>query len=137
VFHINLARCGIQGRHFAAGRLYLRDINASTENTCAGSGEVLDFSWGTRGRNIRELRNILERAAICAEKDLITRAWPAREFGKTGRKAPGDLSAIKFPVGTTVDAMDACLSCKRWGNRKQQDAGRGLLGISLKHFIIS
>src|SRR6267154_2400129 len=79
------------------------------------------------------LRDILERAAIMCEKDLITRACLPGEFGKTGAKAPGDLSAIKFPVGTTVDAMERVLILQTLGatgNNKTRAAE--LLGISLK-----
>jgi DNA-binding NtrC family response regulator len=76
---------------------------------------------------------VLERAAIMCEKDLITRSCLPGEFGKTGAKGPGDLSAIKFPVGTTVDAMERELILQTLGatgNNKTRAAE--LLGISLK-----
>ena len=96
--------------------------------------EVLDIFMGhTWPGNIRELRNVLERATIMCEKDLITRASLPGEFGRTAAKGPSDLSAIKFPVGTTVDAMERVLILQTLGatgNNKTRAAE--LLGISLK-----
>ena len=83
--------------------------------------------------NIRELRNAIERAAIMCEKDLITRACLPQEFGKIAAKGPSDLSTIKFPPGTTVDAMERELilqTLSNTGNNKTRAAE--LLGISLK-----
>ena len=83
--------------------------------------------------NIRELRNVLERSAIMCEKDLITRACLPGEFGKSQAKSPSDLGAIKFPIGTTVDAMERELilqTLAATGNNKTRAAE--LLGISLK-----
>ncbi len=83
--------------------------------------------------NIRELRNVLERAAIMSEKDLISRASLPGEFGKVAAKNPSDLSTIKFPVGTTVDAMERELilqTLQATGNNKTRAAE--LLGVSLK-----
>src|SRR5438477_440563 len=80
-----------------------------------------------------KLLRVLERAAIMCEKDLITRSCLPGEFGKTGAKGPSDLSAIKFPVGTTVDAMERELILQTLGatgNNKTRAAE--LLGISLK-----
>ena len=67
------------------------------------------------------------------EKDLITRSCLPDEFGKSQAKGPSDLSAIKFPVGTTVDAMERELilqTLNATGNNKTRAAD--LLGISLK-----
>src|SRR5580693_5273889 len=83
--------------------------------------------------NVRELRNVLERSTIMCEKDLITRSCLPGEFGKTAAKGPSDLSSIKFPVGTTVDAMERELILQTLGatgNNKTRAAE--LLGISLK-----
>src|SRR5208283_4346143 len=86
----------------------LRDINAKHGKSVRGIGaEVLDiFMSHTWPGNVRELRNILERAAIMSEKDLISRASLPGEFGRVPAKSPGDLSIIRFPIGTTVDAME-------------------------------
>jgi len=113
----------------------LRDVNAKHGKHVRGIGaEVLDiFMSHTWPGNIRELRNILERAAIMCDKELITRACLPGEFGKTASKSPGDLSSIKFPVGTTVDAMERELilqTLNATGNNKTRAAE--LLAISLK-----
>ena len=113
----------------------LRDVNIKHGKNVKGVGaEVMDiFMSHTWPGNIRELRNILERSAIMCEKDLITRACLPGEFGKTAAKSPSDLGAIKFPVGTTVDAMERELilqTLAATGNNKTRAAE--LLGISLK-----
>jgi DNA-binding NtrC family response regulator len=113
----------------------LRDVNAKHGKHVRGVGaEVMDiFMSHTWPGNIRELRNVLERAAIMSEKELITRASLPGEFGKTQQKGPTDLSSIKFPVGTTVDAMEKELilqTLNATGNNKTRAAE--LLAISLK-----
>jgi len=113
----------------------LREVNVKHGKHVRGIGaEVLDIFMGhTWPGNIRELRNALERAAIMCEKDLITRACLPSEFGKMAAKGPSDLSTIKFPVGTTVDAMERELilqTLSATGNNKTRAAE--LLGISLK-----
>src|SRR6202022_1093261 len=113
----------------------LRDINAKHGKNVRGVGaEVADiFMSHTWPGNIRELRNVLERAAIMSEKDLITRASLPGEFGKAPAKSPSDLSAMKFPIGTTVDAMEKELilqTLAATGNNKTRAAE--LLGVSLK-----
>jgi DNA-binding NtrC family response regulator len=113
----------------------LRDVNTKHGKHVRGVGaEVLDiFMSHTWPGNIRELRNILERASIMSEKDLITRASLPGEFGKSTSKPPGDLSTVKFPIGTTVDAMERELilqTLSATGNNKTRAAE--LLGISLK-----
>jgi DNA-binding NtrC family response regulator len=113
----------------------LRDVNAKHGKQVRGIGaEVLDIFMGhTWPGNIRELRNVLERAAIMCEKDLIARSSLPPEFGKVAAKGPGDLSTIKFPVGTTVDAMERELilqTLTATGNNKTRAAE--LLSISLK-----
>lgn len=113
----------------------LRDINSKHGKNVRGIGaEVLDiFMSHTWPGNIRELRNVLERAAIMSEKDLISRSSLPGEFGKLPSKSPSDLSSIKFPVGTTVDAMEKELilqTLQATGNNKTRAAE--LLGVSLK-----
>jgi len=113
----------------------LRDINAKHSKNVRGIGaEVLDiFMSHTWPGNIRELRNVLERAAIMSEKDLIMRSSLPGEFGKLTSKSPSDLSGIRFPVGTTVDAMEKELilqTLQATGNNKTRAAE--LLGVSLK-----
>jgi DNA-binding NtrC family response regulator len=113
----------------------LRDINVKHSKSVKGVGaEVMDiFMSHTWPGNIRELRNVLERSAIMCEKELITRACLPGEFGKSSAKSPSDLGAIKFPIGTTVDAMERELilqTLAATGNNKTRAAE--LLGISLK-----
>ncbi len=113
----------------------LRDINAKYGKNVRGVGaEVLDiFMSHTWPGNIRELRNVLERAAIMSEKDLITRSSLPGEFGKAAGRSAGDLSSLKFPIGTTVDAMERELilqTLHATGNNKTRAAE--LLGVSLK-----
>jgi DNA-binding NtrC family response regulator len=113
----------------------LRDVNAKHGKHVRGVGaEVLDIFMGhTWPGNIRELRNVLERAAIMCEKDLITRACLPGEFGRTAAKGPSDLSSIKFPVGTTVDAMERELILQTLGaTGNNKTRASELLGISLK-----
>jgi DNA-binding NtrC family response regulator len=113
----------------------LRDINAKHGKSVRGVGaEVMDiFMSHTWPGNIRELRNVLERASIMSEKDLISRTNLPDEFGKVAAKGPNDLSSIKFPIGTTVDAMERELilqTLHATGNNKTRAAE--LLAVSLK-----
>ncbi len=113
----------------------LRDINAKHGKHVRGVGaEVMDiFMSHTWPGNIRELRNALERAAIVCDRDLIGRTHLPGEFGKSLAKAPSDLSSMRFPIGTTVDAIERELilqTLQATGNNKTRAAE--LLGISLK-----
>jgi DNA-binding NtrC family response regulator len=113
----------------------LRDVNAKHGKHVRGIGsEVLDiFMSHTWPGNIRELRNVIERAAIMCEKDMITRSCLPDEFGRSAAKAPSDLSAIKFPIGTTVDAMERELILQTLGaTGNNKTRASELLGISLK-----
>src|SRR5262250_2426440 len=113
----------------------LRDVNTKHGKHVRGIGaEVMDiFLSHTWPGNIRELRNVLERAAIMSEKELVSRSSLPGEFGKVTAKSPGDLSTIRFPIGTTVDAMERELilqTLQATGNNKTRAAE--LLGVSLK-----
>ena len=136
VFHINLPPLREHKEDIPLLTEYiLHDINVKHSKSVKGVGaEVMDiFMSHTWPGNIRELRNILERSAIMCEKDLITRACLPGEFGKSSAKSPSDLGAIKFPIGTTVDAMEQELilqTLAATGNNKTRAAE--LLGISLK-----
>jgi DNA-binding NtrC family response regulator len=136
VFHINLPPLREHKEDISLlVEHILRDVNTKHGKHVRGIGaEVLDiFMSHTWPGNIRELRNVLERAAIMCEKDLITRASLPGEFGRTSAKGPSDLTTIKFPVGTTVDAMERELilqTLNATGNNKTRAAE--LLGISLK-----
>ena len=113
----------------------LRDINSKHGKHVRGVGaEVMDiFMSHTWPGNISELRNVLERAAIVCDRDLIGRAHLPGEFGKTAGKGPSELSSMRFPVGTTVDAVERELilqTLQATGNNNTRAAE--LLGISLK-----
>ncbi len=113
----------------------LREINGKHGKHVRGVGaEVMDiFMSHTWPGNIRELRNVLERAAIVCDRDLIGRTHLPGEFGKALAKAPSDLSSVRFPIGTTVDAIERELilqTLQATGNNKTRAAE--LLGISLK-----
>ena len=136
VFHINLPPLREHKEDIPLlAEHILRDINVKHSKTVKGVGaEVMDiFMSHTWPGNIRELRNVLERSAIMCERDLITRSCLPGEFGKSQAKSPSDLGAIKFPIGTTVDAMERELilqTLAATGNNKTRAAE--LLGISLK-----
>src|ERR1700741_4000614 len=136
VFHINLPPLREHKEDIPLLAEYiLRDINVKHSKSVKGVGaEVMDiFMSHTWQGNIRELRNVLERSAIMCERDLITRACLPSEFGKSQAKSPSDLGAMKFPIGTTVDAMERELilqTLAATGNNKTRAAE--LLGISLK-----
>src|SRR6516162_2375694 len=136
VFHINLPPLREHKEDIPLLAEYiLREINVKHSKNVKGVGaEVMDiFMSHTWPGNIRELRNILERSVIMCEKDLITRACLPGEFGKTQAKSPSDLGGMKFPIGTTVDAMERELilqTLSATGNNKTRAAE--LLGISLK-----
>jgi transcriptional regulator with PAS, ATPase and Fis domain len=136
VFHINLPPLREHKEDIPLlAEHILRDINVKHSKTVKGVGaEVMDiFMSHTWPGNIRELRNVLERSAIMCERDLISRACLPGEFGKAQTKSPSDLGAIKFPIGTTVDAMERELilqTLAATGNNKTRAAE--LLGISLK-----
>ncbi len=112
----------------------LREINAKHNRQVRGvNADVMELftSYAWPG-NARELRNVLERAAIVCDRDRIGRAHLPGDFGRAPATAPG-LSALRFPVGTTVDAVERELimqTLATTNNNKTRAAE--LLGISLK-----
>src|SRR5207245_11326182 len=67
------------------------------------------------------------------DRDLISLTHLPGEFGRTPAKSSGDLSNIRFPVGTTVDAVERELilqTLQATGTNKTRAAE--LLAISLK-----
>jgi transcriptional regulator with PAS, ATPase and Fis domain len=112
----------------------LRSINEKHGRKVRGvSTEVADlFRSHTWPGNIRELRNVLERAAIACDRDLISRQHLPADFGR-GAASAGELSSIRFPIGTTVEAAERELilqTLAATNNNKTRAAD--LLGISLK-----
>jgi len=84
--------------------------------------------------NIRELRNVLERAAIASDKSTVTRSHLPTDFGRApATLVAGGLGNIRFPVGTTVDAVERELIMQTLAATSQNKTRAAeLLGISLK-----
>jgi DNA-binding NtrC family response regulator len=83
--------------------------------------------------NIRELRNVLERAAIACDREVIGRQHLPADFGRALAAPSARLSGVRFPVGATVDEMERELilqTLAATNNNKTRAAE--LLGISLK-----
>src|SRR6266699_149409 len=136
VFHIHLPALRDRKEDLALlVEHVLRDLNAKHGRQVRGvNAEVSElfhnYAWPG---NVRELRNVLERAVIVCDRDLIGRSHLPADFGRTHATAASELSTIKFPVGTTVDAMERELILQTLGatgNNKTRAAE--LLGISLK-----
>lgn len=113
----------------------LADISAKHHKKVTGVGsDVMDLfkSYPWPG-NVRELRNVLERAAIASDRGTVSRQHLASDFGRTPATTSSGLGALRFPVGTTVDAAERELILQTL-NATNQNKTRAaeLLGISLK-----
>jgi DNA-binding NtrC family response regulator len=113
----------------------LADISAKHHKKVTGVGsDVMDLfkSYPWPG-NVRELRNVLERAAIASDRGTVSRQHLASDFGRTPATTISGLGALRFPVGTTVDAAERELILQTL-NATNQNKTRAaeLLGISLK-----
>jgi len=113
----------------------LKDINQKHGRQVTGVGtEVLELfkSYPWPG-NIRELRNVLERAAIAADRGPIGRQHLAAEFGHAPVGDNLELSGLRFPVGTTVEAAERELILQTLeATNQNKTRAAELLGISLK-----
>ncbi len=96
--------------------------------------DVLDlFQSHSWPGNIRELRNILERALIVCDREVINRAHLPPDFGRALATAPASqLSALRFPIGTTVEAAERELIQQTLAATNNKTRAAELLGISLK-----
>jgi transcriptional regulator with PAS, ATPase and Fis domain len=113
----------------------LRDINVKHGKQVRGvNAEVMElFSSYTWPGNVREVRNILERAAIVCDRDLIGRPHLPDDFGRAPVAADSELSTLRFPLGTTVDAAERALILQTLAaNNNNKTRAAELLGISLK-----
>jgi transcriptional regulator with PAS, ATPase and Fis domain len=113
----------------------LRDLNAKHQRHVRGiSADVLDqFMSYTWPGNVRELRNVMERAAIVCDRDVIGRTNLPAEFGHGAPAGAAELSALRFPIGTTVDAAERELIIQTLAStQNNKTRAAELLGISLK-----
>jgi DNA-binding NtrC family response regulator len=88
-----------------------------------------NYSWPG---NVRELRNVLERAIIVCDRDLISRANLPADFGRVHAAGTAELSSLRFPPGTTVDAVERALILQTLAATSNKTRAAELLGISLK-----
>ena len=63
--------------------------------------------------NVRELRNVLERSAIASDRGNITRQHLPSDFGRAPATMVSGLGGLRFPIGTTVDAVERELIFRR------------------------
>lgn len=113
----------------------LADISEKHGKKVSGTGaDVMDLfrSYPWPG-NIRELRNVLERAAIATDRASIGRQHLPPDFGHTPAMSSGGLDGVRFPVGTTVDQVERELILQTLaGTGQNKTRAADLLGISLK-----
>jgi len=112
----------------------LRDINEKHGLRVRGvNPEIIEmflgYSWPG---NVRELRNVLERSSIMANRELIGRSNLPAEFGHAPAASVSDLSAMRFPIGTTVEAAERELILQTLASTNNKTRAAELLGISLK-----
>src|SRR5450759_1391440 len=112
----------------------LRELNAKHGRQVRGvNPDVLEmfagYSWPG---NVRELRNVLERASIVSNRDLIGRAHLPGDFGHAFAAAASDLASLRFPPGTTVEAVERALILQTMAATSNKTRAAELLGISLK-----
>jgi len=113
----------------------LAEISEKHGKKVSGVGaDVMDLfkSYPWPG-NVRELRNVLERAAIATDRGTITRQHLPSDFGRAPSAASASLGGIRFPIGTTVDAVERELIVQTLAATSQNKTRAAeLLGISLK-----
>jgi DNA-binding NtrC family response regulator len=112
----------------------LKDLNAKHHRQVRGlQPEVSElfqgYSWPG---NIRELRNVLERALIVCDRDVIGRSHLPDDFGRGRAAGSAELSALRFPPGVTVDAVERELILQTLATTSNKTRAAELLGISLK-----
>jgi DNA-binding NtrC family response regulator len=83
--------------------------------------------------NVRELRNVLERAAIACDRGIIGRQDLPADFGRAPATQSSELSSLRFPVGTTVEAAERELILQTLtATNQNKTRAAELLAISLK-----
>ncbi len=115
--------------------------NLNRKHTCNVTNvnaEVMDafkkYSWPG---NIRELRNVLERAVILAGQGTIQIAHLPYDFGfAAGSRPPAQIfepESVRLAVGTTVgDAEKALIQLTLQHTKNNKTRAAEILGISLK-----
>ncbi len=113
----------------------LQEISEKHGKKVTGVGtDVMDLfkSYPWPG-NVRELRNVLERSAIASDRGTIGRQHLPTDFGHAPAVGGGALGGIRFPIGTTVDAVERELILQTLASTNQNKTRAAeLLGISLK-----
>ena len=113
----------------------LQEISEKHGKKVSGVGaDVMDLfkSYPWPG-NVRELRNVLERAAIATDRGTIGRQHLPSDFGHSPAVGGNALGGIRFPIGTTVDAVERELIVQTLVSTNQNKTRAAeLLGISLK-----
>jgi len=136
VFHIHLPPLRTHKEDLPAlVEHLLREVGARHGKQVRGvSAEVMEaFQSHTWPGNIRELRNVLERATIMCDRELIGRRHLPPDFGHAAGAGPAELAGLRFPVGTTVDAAERELILQTLAATHQNKTRAAeLLGISLK-----
>src|SRR5579864_1974760 len=113
----------------------LADINQKHGRHAPGvNTEVMElfkaYPWPG---NVRELRNVLERAAIACDHGPIGRQHLPDDFARGPVAQSSELSGLRFPPGTTVEAAERELIIQTLGATNQNKTRAAeLLGISLK-----
>lgn len=102
--------------------------------TAAGADVMELFKSYPWPGNVRELRNVIERAAIASDRGIITRQHLPSDFGHAPASPMASaLGGLRFPVGTTVDAVERELIIQTLAATSQNKTRAAeLLGISLK-----
>jgi len=135
VFHIHLPPLRDRKEDLPALVEHLiGDLNAKHKRQVRGiNAEVAElfqnYAWPG---NVRELRNVLERATIVCDRELIGRAHLPADFGRIHAAGASELSSLRFPPGTTVDAVERELILQTLAATNNKTRAAELLGISLK-----
>ena len=134
--HPSAAAARAQGRLAAAGRAVCCATSISQARAASSRRQmpkcmrtIQVYAWPG---NVRELRNVLERAAIVCDRGPIGRAHLPADFGRAPVADNRELSALRFPLGTTVDAVERELILQTLAATNNKTRAAELLGISLK-----
>jgi len=137
VFHIHLPplRDHKQDLGLLVEHLLAEVSEKHGKRVTAAGADVMDLfkSYPWPG-NVRELRNVIERAVIASDRGIISRQHLPSDFGHApASMAATGLGGLRFPVGTTVDAVERELILQTLSATSQNKTRAAeLLGISLK-----